>query len=99
VLTLSLETGEEIWQQQLEDEISSSPAVVGDLVVLGSVDGSLRALNLATGNEEWKHKTAYGIYSSPAVAGDMVYVGMGYYDLWAFANEPETIAPGADADQ
>jgi outer membrane protein assembly factor BamB len=64
---------------------------------VGSVDGSLRALDLTSGEEKWKVKTAYGIYSSPAIAGDMVYVGMGYYDLWAFAHEPDIAAPGADA--
>ncbi len=96
---LSADTGESLWRQDLGEEINGSPAVAGDLVFVASVDGSLRALDLGTGDERWREKTPYGIYSSPAIGGDFVYVGMGYYDLWAFAHEPDTIAPGADAEK
>ncbi|MGQ9730977.1 MAG: outer membrane protein assembly factor BamB family protein [Candidatus Zipacnadales bacterium] len=95
VLCLSVSSGEPQWEVTLNDEVSGSPAIAGDLVFLGSVDGALRALDVRTGEERWQEKTAFGVYSSPAIAGEMVLVGMGYYDLWAFAHKPETMAPGA----
>jgi outer membrane protein assembly factor BamB/HEAT repeat protein len=98
VAALTTEVGNRLWQSATGEEVSGSPAVAGDLVLVGSADGSLRALDLRTGEERWKERTAYGIYSSPAIAGDMVFVGMNYYDVWAFAHEPNIVAPGADAD-
>jgi outer membrane protein assembly factor BamB len=99
VTALSVETGAERWATELGDEVSGSPAVAGDLLFVASVDGSLRALDVGTGQERWREKTAFGVYSSPAIAGEMVYIAMGYYDVWAFGHEPETMAPGAEALQ
>jgi outer membrane protein assembly factor BamB len=93
-----LDTGLQKWAVELGDEVSGSPAIAGDLVFVGSVDGSLRALDVNTGEERWREKTAFGIYSSPAIAGDMVLVAMGYYDVWAFGHEPETMAPGTGSE-
>jgi len=99
VVSLAAESGHQRWAAELGEEISGSPAVAGDLVFFASVDGSLRALDVNTGQERWREKTAFGVYSSPAIAGETVLVGMGYYDLWAFAHEPETMAPGAEFER
>lgn len=96
LVALAVCDGAEHWGTELGDEVSGSPAVAGDLVFVGSVDGSLRALDIRTGEEKWREKTAFGIYSSPAIAGEMVLVAMGYYDLWAFSHQPETLAPATD---
>ncbi|MBM3497855.1 MAG: hypothetical protein FJX74_04205, partial [Armatimonadetes bacterium] len=97
VVALSRETGGELWSASLGDEVSGSPAIAGDLVFVGSVDGSLRALDMANGDERWRERTAFGIYSSPAIAGETVLAAMGYYDVWAFGHEAETVAPGAES--
>ncbi len=55
------------WQFKSEDEIRSSPAVMGTTVYVGSYDTNLWALNLETGALVWKHATSGGIASSPVV--------------------------------
>lgn len=44
------------WKQTFGDDVVSSPAVVGSRVYVGSVDGSLYALDSATGNIVWAFK-------------------------------------------
>src|SRR5690606_26927700 len=56
-------------------EIHSSPAVTEDLVIIGSRDKRLHAINRKTGKAEWTFATRGGIDSSPVVAGDRVYFG------------------------
>ncbi len=56
-------------------EIRSSPAVIDELVIIGSRDKHLHAINRLTGDEVWKFATRAGIDSSPVVCGDRVYFG------------------------
>lgn len=53
----------------------SSPAVTDRLVIAGSRDKYLYALDRATGNEVWKFQTKGRVDGSPVVAGNRVYVG------------------------
>lgn len=71
------------WQAQLGKIISTTPAVVGDLVYIGSVSpgtpqgGALHAIDAATGIERWRLATAPGdaIFSSPAVVDGIAVAG------------------------
>jgi outer membrane protein assembly factor BamB len=55
---------------------SSSPAVVGGLVYVGSEDHNVYCLNAATGESVWNYTIGdLGVVSSPAVIGGLVYVG------------------------
>ncbi len=56
-------------------EIRSSPAVIDDLIIIGSRDKHVHAINRLTGDEVWKFATRAGIDSSPVVCGDHVYFG------------------------
>lgn len=56
-------------------EIHSSPAVTDELVIIGSRDKRLHAIDRQTGKERWTFATRGGIDSSPVVAGDRVYFG------------------------
>lgn len=67
-------------------DFSSSPAIVGNLLYIGSSHGSIFSLGGATyciDTESqkviWRHTSPTPIFSSPAVAGGRVYIGEGYH--------------------
>lgn len=63
------------WGYESGDNWTSSPTVIGNMVLVGSGDGALYALDLATGRTRWKAATRGRIRSTPAVSGDQVVVG------------------------
>jgi len=69
------------WSFNVGDYIFSSPAVSNDgrIVVFGSSDNNIYALNVASGILKWKYSTNGMIISSPAIGHDgispVVYVG------------------------
>lgn len=67
-------------------DFSSSPAVVGNRLYIGSAHGSIFSLGGATYCIDiesqkilWRHTSPTPIFSSPAVAGGRVYIGEGYH--------------------
>lgn len=67
-------------------DFSSSPAVVGNRLYIGSSHGSIFSLGGATyciDTESqkilWRYTSSIPIFSSPAVAGGRVYIGEGYH--------------------
>ena len=74
----------------------SSPAVADDLVVVGSDDGSVYALDASSGTTRWKRATGGPVRSSPAIAEGAVYVGSNDGNLHAFdlaTGEPRWQSP------
>jgi outer membrane protein assembly factor BamB len=63
------------WEVGTGGIVSSSPALAGDLVVVGSRDGYVYAVNSASGEIEWRVATQGAVTSSPAVSGGTVFVG------------------------
>jgi outer membrane protein assembly factor BamB len=64
------------WTFTTGKAITSSPAVVGGIVYVGSQDNNLYAINATTGAQEWKFATGNSIVdSSPAVYNGAVYIG------------------------
>ena len=64
-----------VWKKTYRQAVTSTPVVVGELVVFGGRDGLLRALECETGREVWNHRAGDGIGSSPVVSGGRVMVG------------------------
>jgi outer membrane protein assembly factor BamB len=67
-------------------DFSSSPAIVGNRLYIGSSHGSIFSLGGATyciDTESkkviWRHNSPTPIFSPPAVAGGRVYIGEGYH--------------------
>jgi outer membrane protein assembly factor BamB/predicted MPP superfamily phosphohydrolase len=54
--------------------VASTPALAGDLAIVGDASGMLRALSVTTGKPAWTFKTGNAIYSTPAVSGDTLVV-------------------------
>ncbi|MEQ9570177.1 MAG: PQQ-binding-like beta-propeller repeat protein, partial [Longimicrobiales bacterium] len=65
------------WAWGLEgwDYLGSSPVLGSGLVVVGSADGRVRAVDADTGAEVWAVATGGRVRSSPAMADGTVYVG------------------------
>ncbi|TRW48885.1 PQQ-like beta-propeller repeat protein [Aliidiomarina halalkaliphila] len=57
------------------DLMQSSPLVVDNLVVFGSSDHHVYALNTETGNVQWAFKTGGHVHSSPTLLNDLIVVG------------------------
>jgi serine/threonine protein kinase/outer membrane protein assembly factor BamB len=67
-----------LWTFTAGGGISSSPAVAGGMVYVGSLDNRLYAFDASCRKDcqpLWSFATGSSISSSPAVAGGMVYVG------------------------
>ena len=61
------------WKFQTPGQVISSPAVVGDMVYVGSTDHNLYAVERETGTLKWKFGTGSRVTSSPAVASGAVF--------------------------
>jgi len=61
------------WGYESGDIYTSSPVVGGNVVVFGSQDGHVYALEAGTGRERWRFRTGGRVYATPAIAGDTVY--------------------------
>ena len=67
-----------MWKFKTDDAVVSSPALSGNVVYFGSMDGYLYAVDIQTGQERWKFETDGifpGVFSSPAISGGVVYFG------------------------
>lgn len=73
-----------LWTFTADDEIRSSPLVQRGVVLFGSYDTHLYALNAKTGDFLWKAPTKAGICASPTLAGDLVLVGSEDNYIYAF---------------
>ncbi len=86
VCALAAATGNLIWNTTMgtvEAGVIDSPAVVGGVVYVGSLDKKMYALNASTGAQIWSYTTGGGISSSPAVASGTVYIGSGDAKIYA----------------
>lgn len=68
-------TTELLWSFQCEEEVRSSPCVVGSSLYIGCYDTNLYALDISRGEFRWKYPTDGGISSSPVVWQDTVIFG------------------------
>lgn len=73
-------------EEAMAVDFSSSPAIVGNRLYIGSTHGSIFSLGGATYCIDtiskqviWRHTSSIPIFSPPAVAGGRVYIGEGYH--------------------
>jgi len=100
LLCLNSSSGDLIWQFDVKDEIISSPAIDGEIVVFGCNDGNVYCLNANTGEKFWSYRTENDLRSSPCCYKGKVYIGTkdGYFvcldeqtgkPIWKY-NSPDT---------
>jgi outer membrane protein assembly factor BamB len=63
------------WRFHTGGRVISSPAVFGEVVIVGSTDGNLYAVDRESGALKWKFEAQSRITSSPAVSEGLVYFG------------------------
>ena len=73
--SIDANTGELIWDRQLELPVASSPAVGGGKVFVGSNDNYVYCFDAADGSLIWRFQTQGPVLSSPAVADGEVLFG------------------------
>ena len=90
IWALDLETGEEIWEYEARlpdgimpccDVINRGAALYGNLVIFGTLDAKLVALDAKTGKPVWKktlgdYKAGYSYTAAPLIAKGMVITGV-----------------------
>lgn len=94
--------GSERWTVETDAAVNSSPAIVGDVVYVGSDDGLIHAVDLNEGTTLSTYATGGPVSSSPAVADDTVYVGSQDGTVYALtaveaASDPIRTATPTDA--
>ena len=72
---LKPETGELLWTYPTKARVDSSPVIVGNRVLFGTVGGVIYALDLNTGAPVWQFVTGSSIVASPCVAGGKLVIG------------------------
>jgi outer membrane protein assembly factor BamB len=75
VFAFDEETGDELWRAAIGGE--SAPALTGQLVLVGSAENGLYALDAATGERRWLFPTGSPVLTAPAIAGETVFVSSG----------------------
>ena len=82
VYAVDTDTGQEVWRAETGGPVISSPAVVDDIVYVGSFR-TVAALDATNGASLWQFPTGSAVDSSPTVAGGVVYVGSSDGNLYA----------------
>ncbi|WP_347259870.1 outer membrane protein assembly factor BamB [Rudaea sp.] len=80
-------TGKTLWSKQLGSRRGflihrgpnsvrwgGGPSVDGDLVVVGTLEGTVQAFNAGDGSERWTAQVSSEVIAPPAIGGGMVYV-------------------------
>lgn len=87
IAALDAQTGRTIWQKKLGSrhgfilhrgknslEWAGGPSVSGDLLVIGSLEGVVQALDAGTGTERWVAQLSSEVISAPAIGDGIVVV-------------------------
>jgi eukaryotic-like serine/threonine-protein kinase len=81
---LSEDTGALLWKARTGGFVDGTPAVAGNLVLVGAGDGKLYAFRTSDGSLAWSATIGSEILSSPAVSAGVVYVGSDDGAVYAF---------------
>lgn len=74
VTAVDADSGKELWQTDLEKDLSGGVGTGGGLVLVADLDGRLFALDAATGQQRWRRKLNTEILSAPGANGEVVVV-------------------------
>jgi outer membrane protein assembly factor BamB len=76
VYALDMRNGKVVWRfKPRRGKMASSPAIVGDDLVVHGMDGIVRVLDRRTGRQRWHVRIGSPIESSPVVRGGLDYFG------------------------
>lgn len=106
-VALSATDGSEVWSSQvgkpLEEpgrKVETKPVVADSLVLLGSNDNFLYALDTSDGSVSWEFETGFNVSSTPMVVDGIAYFGSGDETLYALSvsdgTEQGRVTPGGE---
>jgi len=76
IYALQMSNGKVIWRYRpSRGKMASSPAIVGDDLVVHGMDGIVRVLDRSSGRLRWHFRVGSPIESSPIVSGGLDYFG------------------------
>ena len=70
VVAMAADTGRRVWSVKTKLPLSAGPEVAGGLVVLGSSDGDIIALDATNGAERWRKSIGSEVLARPLVVND-----------------------------
>jgi outer membrane protein assembly factor BamB len=75
IVALQVSDGHILWRGYAGDDVHITPAAGAGIVVIGSVDEGIRALNYKTGTELWAFPYEGEVWGAPVIANGVVYAG------------------------
>jgi len=78
-----LTTGKKVWTYKTNSQLRSSPALKDNILVGGSDNGLVYALNAENGLEKWTFQTSGTLYATPVIQDSIVYIGSFDNNLYA----------------
>jgi outer membrane protein assembly factor BamB len=72
IVAVAVDSGAILWKGPVGDDVHTTPAVGAGIVVVGAIDGSIRALDAKTGAPRWIASPDGEVWSSPAIANGLV---------------------------
>lgn len=78
------ENGREVWRVKALKRLSAGVASDGEVVVVGTSDGQLQALEANSGKERWRVEVGGEVLGTPLVDGGLVVVRVGNNRIAAF---------------
>lgn len=82
---VNADNGTEIWTYSTDKIVLDAPAIVGEIVYIGSKSShKLFALYTSNGTKKWDSVIDHGITTSPLVVNNMVYCGSGNGTIYAY---------------
>ncbi|MDQ6667099.1 MAG: PQQ-binding-like beta-propeller repeat protein [Thermoproteota archaeon] len=76
VLGINTEDGKQIWGYEIPGDVFSSPCLVDDaIIVVGSMNNGIYALEGYSGKLRWKFETSGEVWSSPSYNGNEIFIG------------------------
>ncbi len=71
---------EEVWRVRAGKGIEGSPVPVGEIVIVATTDGNVKAYRLEDGESLWEKRIKAGFFAAPVVAGGRVFISSEYPD-------------------
>ena len=74
IFAISRNDGHTLWDVKIAGDFFSSPCLVNEAIVIGSLDHKIYCIDLR-GNMLWDHVTDGEVWSSPSLDGEYIFVG------------------------
>lgn len=68
-----------VWSQPIKRQILSTPVIVGDAIVYGTLDGAVEAISVTNGHPLWSIKLPDAVFSVTRDNQGVVYAGLGLH--------------------